>query len=56
MDVLAVSEAQASTTENDEPRRETAVEGAMGSAENKFQKAIAAWRSRLIGGVVCSSH
>ncbi|KIW70249.1 hypothetical protein PV04_02537 [Phialophora macrospora] len=45
MDVLAVSEAHASTTENDEPRRETAGEGAAGSAENKFQKAIAAWRN-----------
>ncbi|EXJ61919.1 homeobox protein cut-like protein [Cladophialophora yegresii CBS 114405] len=45
MDVLAVSEAHALTTGNDELQRGTGGEGAIGSPENKFQKAIAAWRN-----------
>ena len=46
MDLLAVSEANASSTENDHSRRDSGEEGVSVAAENKFQKAIAAWRSK----------
>ena len=48
MDVLAISEAHASTTEGDAAPREVVEEANAGVVENKFQKAIAAWRSRCL--------
>ena len=47
MDALAVSEASAARVESDDFLSTETAEGTVnGAAENKFQKAIAAWRSK----------
>jgi hypothetical protein len=57
MDVLAISEANASGTENDALRRDTGEGSVPAAAENKFQKAIAAWRSKFfLTGAAVQSH
>ena len=52
MNVLARSEANAPNTEHDESQRDMGLESVPVPAENKFQKAIAAWRSELMSSIV----
>lgn len=48
MDVLALSEVEASQEMNDPPPASTLEDRPPGETENKFQKAISAWRGMLL--------